>query len=183
MSRIGRMPIPLPTEWRSRRTAAGHGEGAARHARAELHPGSLEREDGDCASCARSDGRGTARYGLTRTLVNNMVTGVTSGFTKNLEISGVGYRAQLRGREARAGAGLLPPGRGRPARRHRVPRRDAHAARRLRRRQGARRPDAAHIRSRRRPSRTRARASSIRASRSSARPARPARSAERRRDR
>ena len=38
-----------------------------------------------------------ALHGLTRTLVANMVTGVTTGFTKNLEIAGVGYRAQLQG--------------------------------------------------------------------------------------
>ena len=37
-------------------------------------------------------------HGLTRTLVNNMITGVTEGFTKNLEINGVGYRAALKGK-------------------------------------------------------------------------------------
>ena len=41
--------------------------------------------------------RHRALHGLTRSLVNNMVLGVTTGFTKGLEISGVGYRAQLQG--------------------------------------------------------------------------------------
>ena len=44
-----------------------------------------------------------------------MVVGVTTGFTKTLEISGVGYRAQMQGDEAGAGARLLAPGRDRPA--------------------------------------------------------------------
>jgi large subunit ribosomal protein L6 len=38
-------------------------------------------------------------HGLTRTLLNNMVTGVTAGFTRDLEINGVGYRAQLQGKQ------------------------------------------------------------------------------------
>jgi large subunit ribosomal protein L6 len=64
-----------------------------------LHPEmSLEREDGTLRVVRPTDEpRHRALHGLTRTLVNNMVTGVTSGFTKNLEISGVGYRAQLQG--------------------------------------------------------------------------------------
>ena len=52
-----------------------------------------------------------ALHGLTRTLIANMVTGVTAGFTKDLEIVGVGYRATLREpAAARAGARLQPPG-------------------------------------------------------------------------
>jgi large subunit ribosomal protein L6 len=64
-----------------------------------LHPEmSLEREDGTIRVVRPSDEpRHRALHGLTRTLVNNMVTGVATGFTKNLEISGVGYRAQLQG--------------------------------------------------------------------------------------
>ena len=92
-------------------------------------------------------------------------------------------RRSCRAAKLVAGARLLPPGGGRPARRHRVRGRDADAAARLRRRQGARRPDrgpdplACASRSR-----TRARASATRASRSAARPARPAKSARSRRD-
>ena len=57
----------------------------------------------------RGDDR--ALHGLTRTLVANMVEGVTKGFEKRLEIQGVGYRAALRGIVARAERRLLPPGR------------------------------------------------------------------------
>jgi large subunit ribosomal protein L6 len=64
-----------------------------------IHPEmALEREDGTIRVIRPSDEpRHRALHGLTRTLVNNMVTGVATGFTKNLEISGVGYRAQLQG--------------------------------------------------------------------------------------
>jgi len=64
-----------------------------------LHPEmQLEREDGTLLVVRPTDEpRHRALHGLTRTLVANMVTGVTTGFTKNLEISGVGYRAQLQG--------------------------------------------------------------------------------------
>jgi large subunit ribosomal protein L6 len=65
----------------------------------EIHPEmTVERDDGQLLVVRPSDQpRHRALHGLTRTLVNNMVTGVTSGFTKGLEISGVGYRAQLQG--------------------------------------------------------------------------------------
>ncbi len=56
---------------------------------------------GDELEVTRPTDRGEHRalHGLTRTLVANMVTGVTAGFEKRLEIQGVGYRAQLRGRD------------------------------------------------------------------------------------
>ena len=100
MSRIGRMPIALPTgvevsqEGRTLRVKGPLGELTR-----EIHPEmKLEREDGQLRIVRPSDEpRHRALHGLTRTLVNNMVTGVTSGFTKSLEISGVGYRAQLQG--------------------------------------------------------------------------------------
>jgi large subunit ribosomal protein L6 len=65
----------------------------------EIHPEmKLEREDGGLRVVRPSDEpRHRALHGLTRTLVDNMITGVTTGFTKGLEISGVGYRAQLQG--------------------------------------------------------------------------------------
>jgi large subunit ribosomal protein L6 len=64
-----------------------------------LHPEmKLEREDGVLRVVRPTDEpRHRALHGLTRTLVANMVTGVTTGFTRNLEISGVGYRATLQG--------------------------------------------------------------------------------------
>jgi large subunit ribosomal protein L6 len=100
MSRIGRMPIALPTgvevtqEGRRLRV-----KGPLGTLEREIHPEmTVERDDGQLRVVRPSDQpRHRALHGLTRTLVNNMVTGVTSGFTKALEISGVGYRAQLQG--------------------------------------------------------------------------------------
>ena len=67
--------------------------------------------DGDTIVVTRPTERGEDRalHGLTRTLVANMVEGVTKGFEKRLEIQGVGYRAALRGTDARAERRLLAP--------------------------------------------------------------------------
>jgi large subunit ribosomal protein L6 len=54
-------------------------------------------------------GEHRALHGLTRTLIANMVTGVTEGFEKRLEIQGVGYRAQLRGRDLELALGYSHP--------------------------------------------------------------------------
>ena len=100
MSRIGRMPIPLPDGVEVNQDG--------RHLSVKGPLGTLERELHSEMKLERDDGvlrvvrptdepRHRALHGLTRSLVSNMVTGVTTGFTKNLEISGVGYRAQLQG--------------------------------------------------------------------------------------
>ena len=112
MSRIGRMPIPLPDGVEvahdgNRVTVSGPLGTLER----ELHPEmTLEREDGALRIVRPSDEpRHRALHGLTRTLVNNMITGVTAGFTKNLEISGVGYRAQLQGQKLVLALGFSHP--------------------------------------------------------------------------
>ncbi|HEX6139412.1 MAG TPA: 50S ribosomal protein L6 [Candidatus Limnocylindria bacterium] len=100
MSRIGRMPIPLPSNVEvaqdGRRLTV---KGPLGTLEREIHPEmTVERGDGELRVMRPSDEpRHRALHGLTRTLVSNMVTGVTSGFTRGLEISGVGYRAQLQG--------------------------------------------------------------------------------------
>jgi large subunit ribosomal protein L6 len=77
----------------------------------EIHPEmKLERENGQLQVVRPSDQpRHRALHGLTRTLVANMVTGVTSGFTRALEISGVGYRAQLQGQKLVLALGYSHP--------------------------------------------------------------------------
>lgn len=60
----------------------------------------VERQDGD---------KGTALQGLTRTLIANMVEGVTNGFEKQLEINGVGYRAELKGKVLNLALGYSHP--------------------------------------------------------------------------
>jgi large subunit ribosomal protein L6 len=100
MSRIGRMPIPLPSGVDVTQEGASLSvRGPLGTLQREIHPDMLvERGDGELRIVRPSDEpRHRALHGLTRTLVNNMVVGVTTGFTKGLEISGVGYRAQLQG--------------------------------------------------------------------------------------
>ena len=159
MSRIGRTPIPIPsgvelTIDANRVTVKGPKGELSR----EIHPDmELVRENGTLEVRRPTESRQhRSLHGLTRTLVANMVTGVTSGFEKTLEIYGVGYRGSQAGRPARPGARLLAPGRG-----HRAPRRrDRRAADLLadpgqrvavdplhgpRHRQGAGRPVAAEL--------------------------------------
>jgi large subunit ribosomal protein L6 len=100
MSRIGRLPIAIPagvelTQEGSRLRVKGPLGTLER----EIHPEmTIKHADGEVRVVRPSDQpRHRALHGLTRTLVNNMVTGVTAGFSKGLEISGVGYRAQLQG--------------------------------------------------------------------------------------
>jgi large subunit ribosomal protein L6 len=100
MSRIGRLPISVPngveiTLDGPAVTVKGP-KGTLRHTVVE--PITLERE-GDSIIVSRPDDEraSRARHGLTRSLVANMVTGVTTGYSKTLEIVGVGYRVQSRG--------------------------------------------------------------------------------------
>ena len=112
MSRIGRLPITLPQgveidqQGRTLRV-----KGPLGHLERDIHPEmKLERSDGELrVVCPSDEPRHRALHGLTRTLVNNMVTGVTSGFTKGLEISGVGYRAQLQGEKLVLALGYSHP--------------------------------------------------------------------------
>jgi large subunit ribosomal protein L6 len=100
MSRIGRMPIPLPSGVEVTQEGSSlRVKGPLGTLERTIHPEmKLEREDGELRVVRPTDEpRHRALHGLTRTLVNNMVTGVATGFTKNLEISGVGYRAALQG--------------------------------------------------------------------------------------
>lgn len=100
MSRIGRMPIPLPSGVEVTQEGATLSvKGPLGTLARSIHPEMVvERGDGELRVLRPSDEpRHRALHGLTRTLVNNMVVGVTTGFTKGLEISGVGYRAQLQG--------------------------------------------------------------------------------------
>ena len=95
MSRVGRSPIPLPE---GVEVTVGGGRVTVKGPQGTLEralPGdvSVRQEDGTILVERAADDRQTrALHGLTRALVNNMVVGVTSGFTKELEIVGVGYR-------------------------------------------------------------------------------------------
>src|ERR671930_606080 len=112
MSRIGKKPISIPTgvtvtiEPEIVRVAGPRGDLAERKARA------IEvRQEGDEVLVTRPTDRAEHRalHGHTRSLVANMVEGVTTGFQKRLEIQGVGYRAQLKGRDLELALGYSHP--------------------------------------------------------------------------
>jgi large subunit ribosomal protein L6 len=100
VSRIGKQPIPVPDgvevaiEPELVRVKGPRGELSERVAR-DIE---VTQEDGQLVVRRPTDrGEHRALHGLTRSLIANMVQGVTEGFEKRLEIQGVGYRAQLRG--------------------------------------------------------------------------------------
>ena len=112
MSRIGKRPIPVPTgvtvtiEPEVVRVAGPRGT------LEERKPRDIEvaKDDGQVVVTRPTDrGEHRALHGLTRSLIANMVTGVTEGFEKRLEIQGVGYRAQLRGRDLELALGYSHP--------------------------------------------------------------------------
>src|SRR6187200_1800983 len=112
MSRIGRKPIPVPeTVTVSIEPEVVRVNGP----RGELHERvprdiAIEARDGELVVTRPTDrGEHRALHGLTRSLVANMVEGVTDGYQKTLEIQGVGYRAQLRGRDLELALGFSHP--------------------------------------------------------------------------
>jgi large subunit ribosomal protein L6 len=100
MSRIGRTPVPVPSGVNvsidGRSVTVSGPRGTLRH---EVAGEITVRQEGERLLVERPDDarRSRSMHGLTRTLVNNMVVGVTAGFTKELEIAGVGYRATPKG--------------------------------------------------------------------------------------
>ena len=100
MSRIGRLPIPVPSTVDvtidGRQVTVKGPKGTLSRA---LHPDmSVRQEDGTIVVTRPTEQKTHKQlHGLTRTLVNNMVVGVTDGYRKGLEITGVGYRAALNG--------------------------------------------------------------------------------------
>jgi large subunit ribosomal protein L6 len=112
MSRIGRQPIPVPagvTVSIEPERVTVNGPKGELHER--IHRDiTVEQENGELRVTRPTDrGEHRALHGLTRTLVANMVIGVTDGFEKRLEIQGVGYRAQLRGRDLELALGYSHP--------------------------------------------------------------------------
>ena len=102
MSRIGKAPITLPEKVEI--SISGQhvsAKGPKGELAIELPEGiSMTQEDGVITLSRTNDDRSQrALHGLNRSLVNNMVIGVSEGFTKNLEIVGVGYRAAAKGND------------------------------------------------------------------------------------
>ncbi len=112
MSRIGRQPIAVPSgvtvaiEPESVRVSGPKGELSERISR-DIDVV----QDGQVLRVSRPTDRGEHRalHGLTRSLLANMVQGVTDGYEKRLEIQGVGYRAQLKGKNLELAVGYSHP--------------------------------------------------------------------------
>lgn len=113
MSRIGRMPITVPAGVDVKIGADNEVtvKGPKGTLTRKLHSDMIIKLDGAVLTVERpsEDKQHKALHGLTRTLVNNMVVGVTEGFSKELEINGVGYRAQLQGKKLVLGLGYSHP--------------------------------------------------------------------------
>jgi large subunit ribosomal protein L6 len=110
MSRIGRKPIPLPS---GVKIALQDGRVDVQGPKGKLvvpipHGISFEQKDG-VLNAIRATEDHRALHGLARALVANAVTGVTTGFKKELDIVGVGYRAELKGKAVSFALGKSHP--------------------------------------------------------------------------
>ena len=109
MSRIGRKPIPVPA---GVEVSIAPGRVSVKGPLGQLEQAVPQRitvqpQDGELVVTRPTDrGEDRALHGLTRTLVANMVEGVTTGFEKRLEIQGIGYRAQLKGEDLELALGF-----------------------------------------------------------------------------
>lgn len=120
MSRIGRLPIPIPKGVTV--TVAGKTvkiEGPKGKDQLTVPPKITVSLNDGAVTCARADDANDARalHGLVRKLIANSVTGVSTGFSRTLEIIGVGYRADVKGKALQLSLGYshpivyqLPPG-------------------------------------------------------------------------
>ncbi|UCF68192.1 MAG: 50S ribosomal protein L6, partial [Acidobacteriota bacterium] len=102
MSRIGRLPVPIPSDvevtvingrLRVKRGNLSLEQAVAPHTRIEIGDGSAVVHRDSDGAVAR------AAHGLMRSLLANMVHGVTQGFSKSLDLVGVGYRAEVQGKD------------------------------------------------------------------------------------
>jgi large subunit ribosomal protein L6 len=112
MSRIGRMPVTVPSgvdvTISGREVTVKGPKGTLSLQVAE--PIEVVQEDGVITVTRPSDeGENRALHGLSRSLIANMVTGVTDGYRKTLEIVGVGYRVQARGKDLEFALGFSHP--------------------------------------------------------------------------
>ncbi len=112
MSRIGRLPITVPSgvdvAIDGRDVTVTGPKGTLQYTVPE--PLEVTRDDGTIKVTRPNDeGRNRALHGLSRSLIANMVTGVTDGYRKTLEIVGVGYRVQARGQNLEFALGYSHP--------------------------------------------------------------------------
>jgi large subunit ribosomal protein L6 len=112
MSRVGKQPIPVPAGVECKMTETLFKvKGPKGQLERELHANMKVEISNDQVVVTRpSDGRiDRSLHGLTRTLINNMVVGVTDGFSKSLSIVGVGYKVELKGKNLNLSLGYSHP--------------------------------------------------------------------------
>ena len=113
MSRIGKLPVAVPSGVEvtidGQHISVKGPKGTLEHTIAE--PITVERDEDGTLLVKRPDDErySKAMHGLTRTLVNNLVVGVTTGYEKKLEIHGVGYRVQAKGSDLEFALGYSHP--------------------------------------------------------------------------
>ncbi|WP_340684757.1 50S ribosomal protein L6 [Amycolatopsis coloradensis] len=113
MSRIGKLPVAVPSGVEvtidGQQIKVKGPKGTLEHTIAE--PITVEKAENGTLEVKRPDEERTSRalHGLTRTLVNNLVVGVTEGYEKKLEIHGVGYRVQAKGSDLEFALGYSHP--------------------------------------------------------------------------
>lgn len=112
MSRIGRLPVVIPAGVQVNVDGTTvHVKGPNGEMKHEFSPAVSVELEGTTLTVKRSSEEPTVRalHGMTRALIQNMVTGVSQGFTKVLEIEGVGYRAELEGKNLKLFVGYSHP--------------------------------------------------------------------------
>jgi len=112
MSRIGKVPIPIPQGVEIKQAGSAVEVKGPKGVLSHIVPTgiSLQVADGMIHVKRKGDAkRARSLHGLTRTLVANMVTGVTQGFEKGLEIVGIGYRAGIGGKNLQLNLGYSHP--------------------------------------------------------------------------
>lgn len=111
MSRIGRMPIAIPAGIEVKLDGNHLTVKGSTTLEMDVHPRMTVKIDGAVITVERpsDEKQDRALHGLTRSLINNMVIGVSTGFSKTLEINGVGYKAQKQGNKIVLNLGYSHP--------------------------------------------------------------------------
>lgn len=112
MSRIGKQPIAVPGKVQVKIDGASISvKGPKGELKRELPPQVSVTQEGDTLTVSRQDDSRVCRqmHGLSRSLVFNMVEGVSTGFVRKLQLQGVGYRAQVKGRDLVLSVGYSHP--------------------------------------------------------------------------
>ncbi len=109
MSRVGKKPIPLPKGVQVETGAELKVKGPKGTLTVPIQPGVHVRENAGVIELSRDGDQYAAAHGLSRALLANAIQGVSSGFTRQLEIHGTGYRADVKGKIATFSLGYSHP--------------------------------------------------------------------------